>query len=397
MDEKSKKMVTTIVVVIVVIAIIAGILAYYYSQPSQEQPSEPIKIGFFAPLTGEAAADGKSALHGAQIAVDYINEHGGVLGRELELVYYDDQLSPDQAIAIAHKLIEEDQVVAAVSGSYSGTTLAASSIYNEEGVPLVDAYAVNPDITRDKPYVFRVGMMGETEGKAAGYAAVHYFKASRIAILYIDNPFGVSLFDNAKAQAEKMGAQVVYSAKFSFPTTDFTSWLTEAKDSNIDLLMIFGYYQHAVAIKQARDLGIDVPILGCEGFDSPKLMEIAGDYANGVVIVTDLNRDSDKDFVQEFLSKYEEVAGMPADMVAASSYDAVLVLAKAIEKAGSTDPQKITDALKSLTNIEGATGMILKFKEGGNAEKYITLQEVKNLEFHFYAEITDPEIITPSF
>ncbi len=397
MDEKSKKVMTTVVVVIVVIAIIAGILAYYYSMPPSEENKEPIKIGFFAPLTGEAAADGNSALHGAQIAVNYINEHGGVLGRELKLVYYDDQLSPDQAIAIAHKLIEEDQVVAAISGSYSGTTLAASSIYNEEGVPLVDAYAVNPDITKDKPFVFRVGMMGVTEGRAAGYAAVHYFNATRIAILYIDNPFGVSLFENAKEQAEKMGAQVVYSAKFNFPTTDFSSWLTEAKDNNPDLLMIFGYYNHAVAIKQARDLGIDVPILGCEGFDSPKLMEIAGDYANGIVIVTDLNRDSDKDFVQDFLKEYKKVAGMPADMVAASSYDAVLVLAKAIEKAGSTDPQDIANALKSLKNIEGATGMILKFTEGGNAEKYITLQIVKNNEFHFYAEITDPEIITPPF
>ncbi len=396
MAGNSKKMMTTLVVVIVLIVIIAGIVAYYYSQPPQEE-EKTIKIGFFAPLTGEASADGHSALHGAQIAVDYINEHGGVLGKKLELVYYDDQLDPDQAIAIAHKLIEEDQVVAAISGSYSGTTLAASSIYNEEEVPLVDSYAVNPDITKDKPYVFRVGMMGETEGKAAGYAAVHYFNATRIAILYIDNPFGNSLFTNAKAEAESLGATVVYSAKFSFPTTDFTSWLTEAKNQNPDLLMIFGYYQHAVAIKQAKDLGLDIPILGCEGFDSPKLMEIGQDYVEGVVIVTDLNRDSDKDFVQDFLKKYEEVAGMPADMVGASAYDAVLVLSKAIEKAGSTDPQDIANALKSLTNLEGATGKILGFTDGGNAIKYITLQVVKNGEFHFYAEITDPDIITPSF
>ncbi len=397
MDEKTKKVTTTIIVVVVIIAIVAGVLGYYYSKPSGPSGGGTIKIGFFAPLTGEASADGHSALHGAQIAVDYINSHGGVLGKKLELVYYDDQLSADQAIAIAHKLIEEDKVVAAISGSYSSTTLAASSIYNEEGVPLVNSYAVNPDITRDKPYVFRVGMMGETEGKAAGYAAVHYFHAKKIAILYIDNPFGVTLFNNAKSEAESLGASVVYSAKFKFPTTDFTPWLTEIKNQNPDLLMIFGYYQHAVAIKQARDLGITVPILGCEGFDSPKLMDIAKDYANGVVIVTDLNRDSDNSVVQYFLQKYQEIAGMPADMVGASAFDAVFVLAKAIEKAGSTEPGKITNALKSLTNIEGATGKLLRFTDGGNVVKYITLQQVKNLEFHFYAEITDPDIITPSF
>ncbi len=390
-----KKIVTTVIVLVVVIAAIGGVLAYYYSQPPTT--SQPIKIGFFAPLTGEASADGNSALHGAQIAVNYINSQGGVLGRQLQLVYYDDQLSPDQAIAIAHKLIESDQVVAAVSGSYSSTTVAASSIFNQEGVPLVNSYAVNPAITKNKTYVVSVGMNGETEGKAIGYAAVHYFNATKVAILYDNIPFGTSLFTNAKAQIEKMNASVVYSTPFDDSTTDFTSWLTQAKAQNPDVLVIIGYYYHAVAIKQARDLGINVPILGCEGFDSPQLMKVAGNYSNGVVIVTDLNRDSNESFIKYFLSEYKNITGVPADMVGASAFTAVLVLAKAIEKAGNTNPQDVLNALKSLTNIDTATGMILKFTSGGNAVKYITLQIVRNQEFHFYAEITDPEIITPSY
>ena len=396
MNTKSKKITTTIVVVVVIVAIVAGILAYYYTQPSKSSGGT-IKIGFFAQLTGADAADGHSALNGAKIAVDYINSHGGVLGKKIELVVYDDQMNPQQAIAVSHKLIEDDHVVAAVSGSVSSTTLAAAPVYETEHVPLVDAYAVNPDITKGKHYVFRVAMMGETEGKALGYAAVNYFHAKKVAMLYLDNPYGTTLYTYAKMELEKLGATMVYGAKFEFPTTDFSSWLTEIKNQNPDLIILVGYYQHGVAITQARQLGINVPILGCEGFDSPKFIEITKQYGEGVVIVTDLNRDSKDPQVQYFLSKYKEMTGIPADMVGASAYDAVMVLAKAIQKAGSTNSDKIVSALESLQDYNGVAGKILRFTSSHNAVKYMTLQIVKNGEFHYYAEITEPDIITPSF
>ena len=398
MRALSRTAVLALAAAVVVVAIAAAV-AFVYLAPTQQAP-ETIKIGFFAPLTGPASADGLAAKAGAEIAVEIINERGGVLGKPVELVVYDDALNPDQAVAVAHKMIEEDGVLAAVSGSYSSTTLAASGVFESARTPLVVAYAVNPLITKGKKYVVRVGMMAETEGRVAAYAAVKLLGAKRIAILYIDNPYGKALADAAKAEAERLGAQVVYVDKFQFGTKDFSPWLSRIKEiertQGLDALLIFGYYQHAVAVKQARELGIKAKIIGAEGFDSPKFIEIAGDAAEGVIIVTDFDRDSPNPLVKEFIERYREKRGLEPDMVAASAFDAVMVLAKAIEKAGSLDKDKIMDALRGLRDYNGVAGRILYFTENGNAVKVLTLQVIRNGEFHRFAEISDPELITPS-
>ncbi len=388
-----------VVGVVVIAIIIAGIAAFYLSS-QQPQVQETIKIGFFSPITGPASADGLAALHGAELAVKHINSEGGIkIGGKtykIELVTYDDQLNSDQVVAVSKKLIEQDKVVAAVSGSYSGPTLAASPIFEEKRVPLVVAYAVNPLITRDKAYIFRVGMLGETEGKAAGHIVVNSFNAKRVAIIYIDNPFGISLAENAKKMIESHGSQVVYMAKFQAGTQDFSPLLVAAKQNNPDALIIFGYYQDTVAVKQARELGMQIPIVGAEGFDSPKFLEIGGPAVENVVIITDLNRDSNSELVQRFIKEYKQTYGISADMVAASSYDAVRILVKAIELAQSTNPDDIVKALKSIKDYEGVTGLILGFTKGNNAIKYLTAQIVKNGEFRHFADIKDPDIITPS-
>ena len=243
-------------------------------------------------------------------------------------------------------------------------------------------------------------MVAEVEGRAAGYAAVNMMGAKKVAILYIDNPYGQALAENAKKTVEALGGQVVFMDKFQFATDDFSPWLNRIKaiedSQGLDVLMIFGYYQHAVAVKQARELGIKAQIMGAEGFDSPKFIEIAGDAAEGVIIVTDFDRESTNPLVQEFIKRYKEKRGIDPDMVAASSFDAVMILAKAIEKAGTLDKQKIMESLRSMENFDGVAGKIIKFTPGGNAVKELTLQIVKNGEFRRYAMITKLDIITPS-
>ncbi|MEM4488951.1 MAG: ABC transporter substrate-binding protein [Desulfurococcaceae archaeon] len=423
-------LISLIVAIVAVAAIIAGLVAMLYAppapsptpsptpSPSPTTPTSPpptpttspsptptpvecvIKIGFFSPITGPASADGIAAKNGAELAVKHIMEAGGIRLRErtcrVELVIYDDQLSTDQVVAVAKKLIQLDKVVGAVSGSYSGPTLAAAPIFEENKVPLVVAYAVNPLITKDRKYVFRVGMLGETEGKAAAHVALEYFMAKNIAILYIDNPFGRSLAENAKAYAEARGAKVVYYEKFTDDTRDFTPWLSVIKGVNPDVLLFFGYYYHATGVKQLREMGMTMPVIGIEGFDSPKFIEIAGEAAEGVLIVTDLNRDSPSHVVQRFLREYKEKTGIEADMVAASAYDAVMVLARAIEIAQSTDPDAIVSAIENMKNYEGVTGLILEFTRGHNAVKLLTVQVVREGRFRYFSDIIDPEIIVPS-
>ena len=128
--------------------------------------AESVKIGFNAPLTGFAAADGKSALNGALLAVEQANAKGGIKGVKIELVYYDDQASPKNSVPVANKLIEKDKVVVGISGSYSGATRAAAGVFQKAGVPYISAYAIHPDITRAGNYVFRTSFVGEVQGRA---------------------------------------------------------------------------------------------------------------------------------------------------------------------------------------------------------------------------------------
>jgi len=356
---------------------------------------ETIKIGLFVPLTGFAAADGHSALVGAQIAVDFINAAGGVNGVPLELVYYDDACRADQASAIARKLIEQDKVVIGISGSYSTPTRAAAAIFQQAGVPMISAYAIHPSIIETGNLIFRVGMGAPVEGIAGGYLAVEKLGAKRIAILSMDNDFGVSLSDYFKQTVEALGAEIVFEKRYSLGESEFREVLSSMRLQNPDLIWATAYYAGAANIvSQARELGIEATILGQEGYDSPKFIELAGEAAEGVIIVTDLNRDSERPVVQQFLQEFQARAGIPADMVGASAFDAVKVAAYALAQAG-TDPEGIAAAINAIRHMDDVvTGPFYAFL-GREAIRPVEVQIVQGGAFHFFHTYTDPMIIIP--
>ena len=160
--------------------------------------ADSIKVGFNVPLTGFAAADGKSARIGAELAVEQVNASGGVNGKNLELVIYDDQASPKESAPLAAKLITQDGVVAGISGSYSGATRAAATIYQENATPYISAYAVHPDITRSGDYVFRTSFMGEVQGRAGAKLVGEMMGKKRVSIITLANDFGKSLRQASK-------------------------------------------------------------------------------------------------------------------------------------------------------------------------------------------------------
>ncbi len=356
---------------------------------------ETIKIGFFSPLTGFAAADGHAALTGAQIAVDFINAAGGIDGKMIELIYYDDAVKADQASAIARKLIEQHHVVIAISGSYSTPTRAAAKIFQEAGVPMISAYAIHPSIIETGDLIFRVGMGAPVEGVAGAHLAVEILGAKKIAVLTMDNDFGVSLSEWFVKTARELGAEIVFEKKFPLGEREFRAMLAQVRLKNPDLIWATGYYGEAAAIvSQARELGITAQILGQEGYDSPKFIELAGDASEGVIIVTDLNRDSEREIVQKFLAEYEKRAGHPADMVAASAFDAVKVAAYAISVAG-TDPERIAEAINGIRHMyDVVTGPFYAFL-GREAIRPVEVQVVKGGEFHFFHTFYEPWIIIP--
>jgi branched-chain amino acid transport system substrate-binding protein len=358
-----------------------------------------IKIGLLAPLTGPAAADGLSVQNSVKLAVERVNADGGVLGKKVEFVSYDDRMDPKDAVALARKLIEQDKVVAVVAGSYSAPSRAVAPIFQEEKIPAIAAYAVHPDVTKAGNYNFRNGFLGMVEGKAAAYAAVKMLKGKKIALLVSDNDFGRELSKGFKYYIDKYGKgaiSIVSEQVYPMSEKDFKPYLTKIKEQNPDVIFSSGYYfQTGPVVKQAREMGIKAHILGEEGADSPKFLEIAGAAGEGFVIVTNLNRDDKRPQVQKFLKTYEERYGIQPDMVGASAYDAFMMICDAIKRAKSVKGADIRAAIAGIKDYSGLTGMVKKFTPEGEVVKDVQVQIVRKGRFHNLGVISDPDIITP--
>lgn len=360
--------------------------------------ADTVKIGLLVPLTGPAAADGTSALYSVQIALDQVNAAGGVLGKKVELVYYDDRADAKEAVALSHKLIEQDKIDAFVAGSYSLPTRAVAPIFQEEGIPLVAAYAIHPDVTRAGDFCFRNGFLGMVEGKAAGYTAHKLLGGKTVALLTSDNDFGRTLVIGFKEYASKYAPdlKIVSEQAYPFSEKDYKPYLSRIKELDPDVIFASGYYfQTGPLLRQARELGIQSKILGEEGADSPKLMEIAGDAAEGFYIVTNFDRDDPRPVVQGFLAEFRNRHKFEPDMVGASAYDAFMIIMDGMKTAGSTDGKKVRDAIAAVKDYNGLTGIIGGFDEIGEVVKPVQVQVVKEGLFRHFGVVTDPELIKP--
>jgi len=366
--------------------------------PGVAGAADTVKIGLLAPLTGFAAADGLSVLNSVQLAVERVNQDGGLLGRQVELVYYDDRADGKEAVALSRKLIQQDRVAGVVGGSYSTPSRAVAPIFEDEEIPFVAAYAVHPDVTTSGKYCFRNGFLGMVEGKSAGYVSVELLKAKKIALLTSDNDFGRTLAEGFKAYLGDQGkaAQIVFEQTYPFKEKDFKPYLSKVKEANPDILFASGYYfQTGPIVQQARELGLDIQILGEEGADSPKFLEIAGASAEGFVIVTNLDRDDPRPVVQDFLKTFEQRYQIQPDMVGASAYDAFMIICDGIRRAGSTDGPAIQQAIAATKDYNGLTGVLKGFTDIGEVVKEVQVQIVKDGRFRHFGVVQDMALITP--
>jgi branched-chain amino acid transport system substrate-binding protein len=363
----------------------------------QVMAAETIKIGLLAPLTGFAAADGLSVANSVKLAVDQVNERGGLLGKQVELIIEDDAAQAKEAVALARKLVQKDGVVAVVGGSYSMPSRAVAPLFQQFKIPFVAGYAVHPDVTRAGDYCFRNGFLGTVEGRGAGVVAVDMLQAKTVGLLTMDNDFGRTLAEGFKDYVTEHGAKIVYEQIYPLSEKDYSSYLTSIDEANPDVVLASGYYGQAAAIvKQAYEMGLESQILGEEGYDSPKFIELAGEEAaEGTIIVTNLDRDDPRDVVQEFISQYRERYDMEPDMVGASNYDAFMIIANAIEKAGTTEPKAVRDAIAETKSFDGVTGIITGFTDIGEVIKPVQVQIVKDGAFRHFGIVDDPAIVNP--
>lgn len=372
------------------------ILMFFSSLLLSSYAAETIKIGSHAPLTGWAASDGLSIQRGMELAVKYINEAGGINGKQIELILYDEKSESSEAVLAARRLIERDQVVVAISGSYSTPTRAAAPLFNSAKIPYISVIGTHPEIPLDRKYVFQVAIMSELHGRVGAKVAADKLGAKTASLLVMDNDFGIAVTDGFKEFAPKLGIEILSEYKYPLGENDFRSLLTNIKNDNPDVIWASGYYHEAAQIaKQAKEIGLEKTIIGQEGFDSPQLFELGGIDTNGIIITTSLDRDSDYPLTRQFLNDYQEAYDVGADMLAAQAFDAVNLFAFAIEHSG-TDADAIINTISQITNYRNAvSGPFIRIDEQGRVIRVLVVEEARDLAFHRFYVVDDPEYITP--
>lgn len=357
--------------------------------------SGPIKIGFFAPESGFAAADGQSAYDSAKLAVADINKAGGINGRQIQLINYDDASDAKQAVSIATRLVTQDKVDAVVSGSYSDQTLAAAPIFQRSGVPMLAAYAVNPGIPATGPFIFQQDFNGVVEGKAAAVALVKNLGATKVAIVAIKNDFGSSLVQGFTAEATALGATIVATDYNQFGEKDFTPILMRDQSKGATGFFMAQYYSEGQQfLNNWNTLGLKLPMVGTEGIDSTtQFFQPVAAQADGLVFTTPFNRDSTEPVVVNYVKGFTAAYGYAPDMVGATTYDSFLMLKYAMMK--GTSPKQVRDGIAGVKNFVGVTGTIMKYTATGEVVKAVELQIVKGGLPHHYGLVDDPAVITP--
>ncbi len=253
---------------------------------------------------------------------------------------------------------------------------------------------MHPDITRAGNFVFRTSFMGEVQGRAGAKLIGGMMGLKRVAIITLNNDFGKSLAAGFKEQAANFGIEIVSEYEYSIKDREFGPIASSVKADAPDAIYASGYFFTAgPLVRQLRAAGIAVPVIGQEGYDGQKFIEIAGPDAEGVIITTSLDRDSTDPTARAFIDGFTAKAGYPADMVGASGHTAVLVMAEALKTAGYKDPAALRDAIAA-TKIHAATGDI-SFNGLGEVRKDVQVQIVKDGNWHHYAVISDPALLAP--
>jgi len=350
-----------------------------------------IKVGEFASLTGKEAAFGQSSHKGTLLAIDELNAAGGLLGRKIEFVYEDDRSTPGESATIAKKLITRDKVVALLGEVASGRSLEAAPIAQANHVPMISPSSTNPKVTETGDYIFRVCFTDPFQGKLLAEFAQRTLKAKKVAVFSdVSAPYSVGLAQYFVAPFTAAGGQVVSEQKYTGGDKDFKAQLTAIKAQSPEAIFVPGYYTDAgLIVAQARQLGIQVPLFGGDGWEAPELLQIAGSALEGTYYSTHFSPENSDPAVQKFVAAFKaKYNGETPDAMAALGYDSAMVLADAIKRAGSTDGAKLRDAIAATRGYAGVTGSTTLDAQR-NATKPAVIITVKNGQFK-YLETVSP-------
>lgn len=352
------------------------------SESKESGKAVEAKIGVVSYLTGPGAAYGEAITNGFNLAKKEINAKGDV---KIDLVVEDSAGKQEQALSAAQKLMSDDSIVALLGPTLSTEMNVVGPEADLNGIPIMGTSTTAEGIPQIGDYVFRNSLPEALAIPAAVKKAVDKYNVKKVAILYgNDDVFTKSGYDTMKKTAEKMKLDVVTTETFQKGQADYNAQLTKIKGLQPDLILCSALYNEgAVIMDQARKLGIDVPFVGGNGFNSPQVIQIAGQAADGLIVATPWFGDKQDPKVQEFVKKYESEYGKKPDQFAAQAYDALYIMAEALKNAGEADRDALRDSLAKIKDFPGILGKF-SFDKDGDVVMDPTVLIIKDGKFQIF-------------
>jgi len=335
-----------------------------------------IVIGHYASMTGSTAHFGQDTDRGIRLAFDEANAKGGVLGKKLRVVTLDTRGDSAEAASAVTRLIDVEKVTAVLGEVASSLSLAGGRVAQRRKIPMISPTSTNPKVTEVGDYIFRVCFIDPFQGKVMATFARQNLKFSKVAILKdVKNDYSIGLADAFQKSFTALGGKIVVEQSYSQGDTDFSAQVTAIRGTGAEAIFVPGYYSEVGSIARTADrLGLKVPLLGGDGWDSPDLFKIGGDAINGSYFsdhfAPDLATEQAKQFVAKFTAKY----GVAPSGLGALGYEAAEVLVDAIRRAGKDEPSAIRDAIAQTKDFEGVTGKITMDPERNPQKSAVVLK-----------------------
>ena len=353
----------------------------------KDNPGDIVLGGIFA-LTGEQASFGVSTKNGVELALKEINASGGVLGRKIKILGLDDQSKPEEAATIMTRFATQDKVTAVIGDVASSNSLAMGPVAQANKIPFISPASTNPKVTQIGDYIFRVCFIDPFQGTVMAKFAHESLKAKRVAILRdMKSDYSMGLADYFAKTFQALGGEVITDQSYAAGDVDFKSQLTSIKAQSPEAIFVPGYYtESALIARQAKELGLTVPLMGGDGWDSAKLVEIGGDAVEGHYFSNHYSPEDPSEVTQKFVTDYKAAYHSSPDALAALGYDALKVMVDAIKRAGSTDAQAIRDAIALTKDLPGAAGTITMNSER-NVDKPAVVLQIQSGKFVFKEKV----------
>lgn len=327
---------------------------------------EVFKVGFTGTLSGEFASYAVEMRQGVELAVEEINAQGGMGGAPVEIVVADDRGEPSQGPVVAQRFCDDEGIKVVLGYSFSSVALAAVPVYDRCGLPVVGSAVTSPDLSGSSPYFFRNVLTDAVQGAQMGRYAVEVLGFRRIATLHQVDDYGNGVNAAFESAVREAGGEIVSSDGYQLGTKDFRGQLTRIGSADPDAIFVGGFYPEAAKIaEQARDLGLEQPILGTDGSLSPDLIELGGESVEGMILYGLFHPSLETPEVQRFVSAFEERFGQEPSSWSALAYDAVHAVEAAIELAGGTSREDVRKGLAGIEDVPGVTGPT-SFNEQGD-------------------------------